>query len=63
MPCTILSAKNNLEVLKSLTGSLKITIHQHIEKPKNAKKDQVLDKISDIMGGEVKNDGGETPFN
>ncbi|MBR2998214.1 DNA polymerase III subunit gamma/tau [Candidatus Saccharibacteria bacterium] len=58
---SILNSKNNLFVLKR-ESNLNIVVHSHEEKPKNYKKDAVLSKLSDIMGGEVKNDGGENPF-
>ena len=60
---TILSRDNNKRILIDATnGSVKITIHEAGETPSNATNDTVLAKISDIMGGEVRNDGGENPF-
>ena len=58
---TILQSKNNLKALRNET-SVKITVHNLDEKPDGAENDAVLSKLSDIMGGEVKNDGGENPF-
>ncbi|MBO7718130.1 DNA polymerase III subunit gamma/tau [Candidatus Saccharibacteria bacterium] len=58
----ILNAKNNKAVLSNLAGGFKVMIHDNNEKPKSQPKDAMLDKISGIMGGEVKNDGGENPF-
>ena len=59
---TILSRDNNKRLLAEAAGGMKIEIHEAGEKPSNAEKDEVLSKISDIMGGEVQNDGGENPF-
>ncbi len=59
---TILSRDNNKRILASATGGLKIQIHEPDEKPAGAENDAVLDKISDIMGGKVQNDGGNNPF-
>ncbi len=60
---TILSLDNNKKILyDALNGDVKITIHDVNDAPKKAKKDEILDHISDIMGGEVKNDGGKSPF-
>ena len=59
---TILSRDNNKRLLAEAAGGIKIEIHEAGEKPSNAEKDEVLSKISDIMGGEVQNDGGGNPF-
>ena len=59
---TILSRDNNKRLLAEAARGIKIEIHEAGEKPSNAKKDEVLSKISDIMGGEVQNDGGGDPF-
>ncbi|MBR5647482.1 DNA polymerase III subunit gamma/tau [Candidatus Saccharibacteria bacterium] len=59
---TILSRDNNKQILIDAAGGVKITIHDVGEKPKNATKNETLAKISDIMGGEVINDGGGNPF-
>ncbi len=59
---TILSRDNNKRLLAEAAGGIKIEIHEAGEKPSNAKKDEMLSKISDIMGGEVQNDGGGNPF-
>ena len=58
----ILARENNKRILDGAAGSVKITIHEASEAPKNAEKDATLTKISAIMGGEVINDGGGTPF-
>lgn len=58
----ILSSENNKRILIENAGGLKITIHNFGEHPKDAKKDALIAKFSDIMGGEVKNDGGDSPF-
>ncbi len=59
---TILSRDNNKRILMDASGGVKINIHEYGEKPSNAEKDEILSKISDIMGGEVQNDGGGNPF-
>lgn len=60
---TILSRDNNKRLLSEAAGgNIKITIHEFGETPSQVPKDDVLDKISDIMGGEVRNDGGGNPF-
>ncbi len=59
---TILSRDNNKRILIDASGGVKINIHEYGEKPSNAEKDEILSKISDIMGGEVQNDGGGNPF-
>ena len=60
---SILSRDNNKKILLRAAGeNVKITIHDENDKPSNVKKDAVAERISDIMGGEVKNDGGGNPF-
>ena len=59
---TILSRDNNKHILADAAGRLRIEIHEVGEKPTNAPSDDILDKISDIMGGKVQNDGGNNPF-
>ena len=59
----ILSRDNNKRILvEAAKGLVKITIHEIDETPVNENKDQTLTNLSDIMGGEVINDGGESPF-
>ena len=59
----ILSRDNNKRILIEATkGLVKITIHEIDETPVNENKDETLTNLSDIMGGEVINDGGESPF-
>lgn len=59
----ILERDNNKKILQDLIPSgVKITIHDTTETPNNEKKDAVLSRLSDIMGGEVSNDGGGNPF-
>ena len=53
---------NNMNILRQSAGNVKITIHKKGEQPDGIKKDTVLTQISDIMGGEVQNDGGGSPF-
>ena len=57
----ILSKENNKKILIDAAGGLKVVIHDVEEKPEQ-KKDALISKISDIMGGEVQNDGGGNPF-
>ena len=59
---TILSRDNNKRILSKATGGIKIEIHDADDKPTNIVKDEIITKISDIMGGEVQNDGGGNPF-
>ena len=59
---TILSRDNNKQILTQASGGVKITIAEQGASPASAKNDGLISKISDIMGGEVKNDGGDNPF-
>ena len=59
---TILSKENNKRILAQATNGVEIIIHEANETPTSSKKDETLNKISDIMGGEVQNDGGGSPF-
>ena len=59
---TILSKENNKRILAQATNGVEIIIHEANETPTSSKKDETLSKISDIMGGEVQNDGGGSPF-
>ena len=59
---TILSRENNKRILVDAAGGIRIEIHEPGEKPTNVKSDEILDKISGIMGGEVQNDRGGNPF-
>ena len=64
---------SNKTILKILTrhksvlteaadGNVKITINNETSTPKETKKDAAVDILSDIMRGEVKDDGGKNPF-
>ena len=59
---TILARDNNRSILNKVAGEIKVVIHEAGEMPSSTQKDETLSKISDIMGGEVKNDGGGNPF-
>ena len=59
---TILSRDNNKKILIDAAGGIKIVVHAADEKPENTPKNETLAKISDIMGGEVIDDGGRSPF-
>ena len=59
---SILSRDNNKRILVDAANGVKITIHEADELPSGAEKDETLQRISAIMGGEVKNDGGRNPF-
>ncbi len=59
---TILARDNNKRILSEAARGVKIEIHDIDEKPATHTKDEMLTKISDIMGGEVRNDGGGNPF-
>ena len=58
----IVAKKYNHNLLIDNADGLKVEIHEAGEHPESAAKDETLDKISAIMGGEVKNDGGYSPF-
>lgn len=58
---TILSRDNNKRILIDAANGMRVEIHDVGENP-NTKKDALISKISDIMGGEVENDGGGNPF-
>ena len=58
----ILTSKNNKNILTDQAGGLKIEVHEAGQHPESAQKDETLSKISDIMDGEVINDGGDNPF-
>lgn len=53
-----LSKESNKRILVDEAGT-QVVIN---DVGKNQEKDEILAKISDIMGGKVKNDGGENPF-
>lgn len=59
---TILTRSNNKHILDDAAPGVKITIHDTGVAPANDSKNESLSKISDIMGGEVIQDGGESPF-
>lgn len=58
---TILARDNNKRILIDAAGGMRVEVHEVGENPA-AKKDALISKISDIMGGEVSNDGGGSPF-
>ncbi len=58
---TILDRDTNKHVLVDASG-VKIQIHEADDRPNSSSKSSSFAKISDIMGGEVINDGGENPF-
>lgn len=58
---TILSRDNNKRILVDAAGGMRVEIHEAKDNP-NKPKDALISKISDIMGGEVENDGGGNPF-
>ena len=58
---TILESPNNFKLIETTAPELKITILD-ISEYQGPKSDQLLHQISDIMGGEVQEDGGENPF-
>ncbi|MBR3052174.1 DNA polymerase III subunit gamma/tau [Candidatus Saccharibacteria bacterium] len=59
---TILSRDNNKRILTSAGGGVKITIREAGKTPSGTESDATLSKLSAIMGGEVRNDGGTNPF-
>ena len=56
---TILARDNNRRILIEAAGGMKVVVHEVGENP-NMEKDELISKISGIMGGEVQNDGGGT---
>ena len=58
---TILSRDNNKKILVDASGWSKIKICE-VGDGVHGEKDELISKMSAIMGGEVKNDGGENPF-
>lgn len=62
MSYNILTKSNNYQIITNSEPNIKITIHQPAEYQENQKSDNLISQISDIMGGEVKEDGGENPF-
>lgn len=59
----ILSRDNNKLILVEAAGKdVKITIYDAEKFPRSNNNDALVTKISDIMGGEVQNDGGGDPF-
>jgi hypothetical protein len=60
---TILSRDGNKKILIEAGAGVKITIGEVGDAPVSGPKDELLSKISDIMGGKVENDGqGGNPF-
>lgn len=57
----ILSKENNKRILEEAANGMRIEIC-NAEDKESQKKDELISKISDIMGGEVQNDGGGDPF-
>ncbi len=57
----ILSRDNNKKILIDASGNMKVIICDPADNP-NLQKDELISRISDIMGGEVQNDGGGNPF-
>jgi len=58
---TILARDNNKKILVMASGGLKVVVHDMEDNP-NLGKDELISKMSAIMGGEVQNDGGGNPF-
>lgn len=58
---TILARDTNKRILIDAACGMKVVVHEVGENPNN-QKDALISKISDIMGGEVLNDGGGNPF-
>ena len=59
---SFLSRDKNKKILIECANDLKIVICNVRDNPK-IKNDELISKMSDIMGGEVTNDGGGNPFN
>ena len=58
---TILSRENNLRVLAEASNGMRIVVDDLGDKRPESQ-DLLISKMSAIMGGEVQNDGGGTPF-
>ncbi len=58
---TILSRPNNKKILIDAAEGLNVAIEDPDDKV-NVKNDELISRISDIMGGEVQNDRGGNPF-
>lgn len=58
----ILEKDENKQILSEASGGLKVLVTEPPEPAKSAINDAVISKISDIMGGEVENEGGGNPF-
>ena len=58
----ILDKPNNKKIIVGQLGNMQLEIHEAGGHPKSRQKDETLDRISGIMGGEVINDGGDNPF-
>lgn len=56
-----LSREKNLQILKDASGGMNVNILD-INSEVSSKKDELISKMSDIMGGEVINDAGGNPF-
>lgn len=58
----ILSRDNNRAILSQALPGNKIIVHEVNEQPRHTETDATINKLSDIMGGEVRNDIGGNPF-
>ena len=58
---TILTRDNNKKILVEAANGMKVVIDDSDTKPYTTK-DELISKMSDIMGGEVHNDTGGSPF-
>ena len=54
--------KKVVSILTKVSEEIAVVIHEENEVLSSAQKDETLEKISAIMGGEVKNDSGGNPF-
>ena len=59
---SILTRSNNKQILTKVSEEIAVVVHEENEVPSSVQKDETLEKISAIMGGEVKNDSGGNPF-
>ena len=58
----ILEKDENKQILSEASGGLKVLILDNAKDFGSGVKDELISKISDIMGGEVQNEGGGNPF-
>ena len=61
-PAYLYLSKDNVKAILTRAAGIRVIVHAAGEAPQNVEKDAGLAQISAIMGGEVINDGGRSPF-